>query len=112
MAHDSWPKPPKTEVLLTRSEARISDVPPGQERIELLRQLSERFRIEAADVDRPLREVVDDLAALECVAIAEAIWKVELGPRSGTVSEIGDMMGAFPTLRALIAAAEEAARAS
>lgn len=111
MAHDSWPKPPKTEVVLTRGEARISDVPPGQERVEFLRQLSELFAIEADQIDRPFHEVIDDLGALECVAIAEAIWKVELGPRSGTVSEIGNMVTGFPTLRALIAAAEDAARA-
>jgi len=110
VTYDSrWPAPPKPEVELTRNETPISDVPPGQERARFLQQLSERMGIEGADIDRPFGEITNPLGALECVSLAEAIWKVELGPRSGTVSEVGGLVTGFATLRALISAAEEAA---
>lgn len=107
---ESWGAPPKTEVQLMRGQARVEPVPPGQERAELMRQLADVMGITSADLDRPLVDVTDGLGALECLALVEAIWNVELGPRAGTVSEIGGLVTGYPTLAALILAAEEAAK--
>jgi hypothetical protein len=53
--------------------------------------------------------MLDTIGVIQCVAVAEVVWRVELGPRSGTVSEMGELAYEWPSLRALIDAAKAGA---
>src|SRR5688500_9366928 len=99
--------PPDVSVSLSRGAMTIGERDPGTSREQqFVREIQKQLGIDPSDLDRELEEFLDELTVVECVAIAEAVWGVELGPRSGTVSEIAGLAYEWPTLRALIDAAE------
>jgi hypothetical protein len=102
--------PSDVSVSLTRGEMTVGARPPGTSKEQhFLREVEQSLGLDTSALSAPLEEIMDELGVIECVAMAEAVWGVELGPRSGTVSQIAELAYEFPTLRALIDAAERAA---
>jgi hypothetical protein len=97
------------EPTFTLGRVEMAEVVPGTERLRFFAELSNTMSVDVSDPDRPLGELMDELEVLECILIAEAVWRVELGPRSPSVAQAKALVGKFPTLHALVEAAEAAA---
>jgi hypothetical protein len=95
-------------IRLERLEVQVADRPTGVSEDELFFAEIARFGMGEDDLDRPLTGRFDAIRVIEIVAVAEAVWKVELGPRSGSVSEVGELAYEWPTLRALVDSAKAA----
>lgn len=100
--------PPGVEVSITRGSIPIGAPAPGTSKEEqFLAEIRTSLGVDASDLDRPFEDFLDELTVVECVAVAEAVWGVELGPRTGTVSEVAGLAYEWPTLRALMNAASK-----
>ena len=90
-------------------------VRPGAERQTFLMEAARVLGVgvDSLDLDAPIlaRYGADELDLYECVQYAEDVWAVQLTPTRMTTREFEAALKPFGTLRAIVSAAEAAARA-
>ena len=84
----------------------------GQERATYLADVAKIFaEIGAIDPAKTFKDLgMDELEVSECIQMAEEVWGVQLMPNALAMSELEESIRRFPTLNAIAAEAEAAAR--
>jgi hypothetical protein len=102
------------DVVISRGRTTPPTVRPGTERETFLAAVAGVLEVDvrSLDLSAPLAERynADELEVYEIVQSAEDIWRVQLTPPTMRVGEFDAALKPFTTLRAIIDAAEAAAR--
>lgn len=98
------------QVVFSRGSPEPIAAEPGAERETFIRQVAVVLECDPSDVNTSASLTKEyelaDLDVSECVQIAEEAWRVQLMPNPMTLADADQMMKRFPTLDAIIAAAE------